>query len=411
MDQNDLAAWVNEAVATLSENAVMPENLQTRSDCPGLNYDKSPRHWYVPRGYTPGEMTFCQSCVDNYQLDEIIDYHGVKLGCCCDSYLRASKMGNDVFNISIWNEDSTKFRVANQNVVVMPSGRFHILVTYNKKKFASKRLFKVRAYANNVLIWSTGLVDTSIFGESVGVFINRSYDRLNVMEQRDQIYISNCELKIEIDVFTYGPRVPENYSNKDLGSFLYKDTSTVYEESSKIFYEDVVIVQHRHPLNEYAHLDGSKVINPFTKKPITFCYQLTSLPLEEDASYDTTMFNYLSRTINTTRSHYRELKTSGCSKEELEKYKTELIEMEHLISKHSHAVSVAHAQAQAQAQVQAQAQAHAQDPVDLPGTVIIPVVGTGGAAARFQTLMRQVAQLSHFIPSNLSNPSNHYYNN
>lgn len=244
-------------------------------DCPGLVYDPGHRNWYVPEGYSPSERTICESCAIKYDLGSKVKLKdiGVHPGFSCDSYYLVNTMGNDMYNISIWSADYRTFITPEAGTVRMPSGNFHMLIAYDIKKYPETRLFRARVYAGDCLIWTSPTAIKSVVGHKIGWFLNREHP----IHGWSKSILTDCQLVVELDVFNSAVSDHRLASGKYLGQFVYENGATSHNEE--------IVIGFDHPNNNTKRLVAGHTYVPYSKKPITFNFSLTSIPVEEDTGY------------------------------------------------------------------------------------------------------------------------------
>lgn len=265
----------------------LPETKEEDLVCPGLVHDRNSRQkWYIPPGYTSAERTYCEACVKKYNLDctlsKSITYSGGRGGCNCDSYLETNNMDNEIFNISVWSDDYRTYYTADDDGnVLMPSGNFHVLITYNYKKFIKhKRVFRATLYLNDKKLWVSPLTTNSILARNIGYFVNKASAICGLLPYTKGGFrvFTDSELKVSIDVFNivncdYGAATGCNF-----GVLIYKqDTMEMYQSVK-------TATTYDHPKQTYMYPLADSTTEAFTKKPIVMTYSLSSLPIEDDTA-------------------------------------------------------------------------------------------------------------------------------
>lgn len=293
-DMGEFSQQINQLFNIVHQGSNLPTNTSDLSReskkedlvCPGLVHEISSQKWFVPPGYSSDERTYCETCVKNYGLECKLSKSATLYSRCnCESYLEVNKMDNKIFNISIWSDDYRTFKIADdENNVPMPTGKFHILITYDQKKYKKhKRIFQATIYLHNKKIWVSPKTTHSIIARDIGYFINKGSpltDLFSSYYMKDGLNLfTDGQLKVCIDVFNVTKNEYKNATDHDFGKLILR--------KNKYYQESKIGVKYEHPEQKYMHCFPDFATELYTKNPIEMTFNLKSIPCSEDKDINT----------------------------------------------------------------------------------------------------------------------------
>lgn len=181
--------------------------------CPGLNGDEKVRAWYYPANADPTDMTFCQQCVQEHNLQDMIMIY--ESDYFCDTHRLRSKLDNGVINVSFWTEDQSTCLYSSETETIMRVGQ-KVLCVINSYGLRANQIY-------NCTIKQGGKV---LYTEER--FMENTADLLSA-----PISFEEGEVQIVIDIFKKTPRDFSKYSNHDFGRLVFHKQSKQFHSASE----------------------------------------------------------------------------------------------------------------------------------------------------------------------------------